>query len=179
MLLLLFIVGPSNAIKLPYHLVPQGGDSSFLGEVWYAEADTPVGPWAYARKIVTHNKYSFYNPKQHAYFDQDGGCIIYFEGTYSHTFSGSLENATPRYNYNQIVYRLNLDDRRLALSVAVYRVRDGQDGNEYLLCDGVEKARRWDSVEALQFFAIEPDRSHGKLVGVYARRMPSKNGRAE
>ena len=153
------------------------GDSSLLGEVWYAEADTPVGPWAYARKIVTHNKYSFYNPKQHPYFDQDGGRIIYFEGTYSHTFSGSLENATPRYDYNQIMYRLNLDDRRLALPVAVYRVRDGQDGNEYLLRDGVEKARRWDSVEAIQFFAIEPDRSHGKLVGVYARSIPSKNGR--
>jgi len=41
--------------------VQQFGESSYLGEVWYAEADTPVGPWAYARKIVTHNKYSFYN----------------------------------------------------------------------------------------------------------------------
>ena len=153
------------------------GDRSLLGEVWYAEADTPVGLWAYARKIATHRKYSFYNPKQHPYFDQDGGRLIYFEGTYSHTFSGSLETATPRYDYNQLMYRLNLDDLRLALPVAVYRVRDGRGGNEYFLRDGVEKAKRWDSVEAVQFFAVEPDRAHGKLVGVHARKVPGKNGR--
>ena len=153
------------------------GDGSLLGEVWYAEADTPVGQWAYARKIATHKKYSFYNPKQHPYFDQDRGRLIYFEGTYSHTFSGSLETATPRYDYNQIMYRLNLDDPRLALPVAVYKLRDGQDRSEYLLRDGVEKAGKWASVEAIQFFAVEPDRSHGKLVGVYARKTPGKNAR--
>ncbi len=86
--------------------------SSFLGEVWYAEAPTPVGPWKRAIKIATHDKYSFYNPKQHPYFDQEGGRIIYFEGTYSHTFSGN-EYATPRYDYNQIMYRLDLADERL------------------------------------------------------------------
>ena len=47
--------------------------TSYLGEVWYAEADTPQGPWVYARKIVTHDGYSFYNPKQHPIFDQDKG----------------------------------------------------------------------------------------------------------
>jgi hypothetical protein len=41
------------------------GESSVLGEVWFAEADAPTGPWVYARKVVTHDKYSFYNPKQH------------------------------------------------------------------------------------------------------------------
>src|SRR5262249_21700471 len=40
------------------------GSTSFLGEVWFAEADTPLGPWVFARKIVSHEKYSFYNPKQ-------------------------------------------------------------------------------------------------------------------
>ena len=43
-----------------------------LGEIWYAEADTPLGPWVYARKIVTHEKYSFYNPRHHPMFDQAG-----------------------------------------------------------------------------------------------------------
>jgi len=152
------------------------GDSSSLGEVWYAEADTPVGQWAYARKIATHNKYSFYNPKQHPYFDQAGGRIIYFEGTYSHTFSGSPETATPRYDYNQIMYRLNLDDPRLTLPVAVYKVRDSRDGNEYLLRGAVEKMGKWDSVEALAFFAVEPGRANDMLVGVYARRIPDKTG---
>jgi hypothetical protein len=91
--------------------VEQGG-SSFLGEVWYAEAPAPIGPWQNAVKIVTHDQYSFYNPKQHPYFDQNGGRTIYFEGTYTHTFSGNHER-TPRYEYNQIMYRLDLADERL------------------------------------------------------------------
>ena len=95
------------------------GSTSFLGEVWYAEADTPLGPWVYARKIVTHDKYSFYNPKQHPMFDKDGGRIIFFEGTYATTFSGNPD-PTPRYDYNQIMYQLDLSDRRLALPVAIY-----------------------------------------------------------
>jgi hypothetical protein len=92
----------------------QAGGSSYLGEVWYAEADTPLGPWSQAVKIVTHDRYSFYNPKQHPMFDQDGGRIIFFEGTYSHTFSGNREQ-TPRYDYNQVMYRLDLSDPRLVL----------------------------------------------------------------
>ena len=34
-------------------------------------------------------QYSFYNPKQHPMFDKDGGRIIFFEGTYTTTFSGN------------------------------------------------------------------------------------------
>ena len=92
----------------------QSGGTSFLGEVWYAEANTPTGPWADAVKVVTHERYSFYNPKQHPMFDQKGGQVIYFEGTYTHTFSGNPE-ATPRYDYNQVMYRLDLAGPRLAL----------------------------------------------------------------
>jgi len=91
--------------------VEQGG-TSFLGEVWYAEAEVPIGPWQRAKKIVTHDKYSFYNPVHHPFFDQAGGRLIYFEGTYTRTFSGNAD-ATPRYDYNQVMYRLNLDDERL------------------------------------------------------------------
>ncbi|MCA9053330.1 MAG: hypothetical protein KDA75_05810 [Planctomycetaceae bacterium] len=92
--------------------VQKHGNSSFLGEVWYAESDRPEGPWTRAMKIVTHDRYSFYNPTQHAFFDQDGGRLIYFEGTYTHTFSGN-PNPTPRYDYNQIMYRLDLSDPQL------------------------------------------------------------------
>ena len=178
--------------------VQQFGESSFLGEVWYAEADTPIGPWAYARKIVTHNKYSFYNPKQHPYFDQAGGRVIFFEGTYSYSFSDSAENATPRYDYNQVMYRLNLDDPRLALPVAVYQIRDAPPflsspapaspaarrgsgtedtgGKDYLLRDGVEKAGKWDLVESVPFYAIEPAKADANLVAVYAVKVPAKTG---
>ncbi len=41
-----------------------------------------------------------------------GGRLIYFEGTYTQTFSGNPV-ATPRYDYNQIMYRLDLADPRL------------------------------------------------------------------
>jgi len=91
----------------------QGG-SSYLGEVWYAEADSPEGPWTEATKIATHDNYSFYNPKQHPMFDEQGGRVIYFEGTYTATFSGNPRK-TPRYDYNQIMYRLDLADPRLGL----------------------------------------------------------------
>jgi len=95
-----------------------GGNSSNLGEIWYAEADRPEGPWKYARKIVTHDRYSFYNPKHHPFFDQDGGRVIYFEGTYAATFSRPDREATPRYDYNQVMYRLDLSDPRLKLPEA-------------------------------------------------------------
>jgi hypothetical protein len=97
----------------------QSGGTSLLGEVWYAEADTPLGPWVYARKVVTHDRYSFYNPRHHPLFDSKDGRHIYFEGTYTHTFSGNPDR-TPRYDYNQIMYRLDLADPRLALPVPIY-----------------------------------------------------------
>jgi hypothetical protein len=90
------------------------GGTSLLGEVWYAEAKQPLGPWQSPRKVVTHNQYSFYNPVQHPEFDQQGGRLIYFEGTYTREFSGNPE-PTPRYDYNQIMYRLDLANPRLAL----------------------------------------------------------------
>jgi hypothetical protein len=92
--------------------VQAGGSSSYLGEVWFTEAGDPTGPWSWAKKIVTHEKYTFYNPAQHPFFDQEGGRMIYFEGTYANTFSGNPD-ATPWYDYNQIMYRLDLADPRL------------------------------------------------------------------
>ena len=91
------------------------GDSSYLGEIWYAEADAPGGPWRKAVKILTHDQYSFYNPKQHPYFSKEGGRVIYFEGTYTAMFSKAPVK-TPRYDYNQIMYRLDLDDERLQIA---------------------------------------------------------------
>jgi hypothetical protein len=94
-------------------IAEESGGTSPLGEVWFAEADAPTGPWVHAVKIATHNKYSFYNPKQHPMLDKDGGRVIFFEGTYSDFFSGAPAK-TPRYDYNQIMYKLDLSDPRLA-----------------------------------------------------------------
>ncbi len=94
-------------------IAAEQGGASFLGETWYAESRDLSGPWPKARKLVTHDRYSFYNPVHHPFFDQEGGRVIYFEGTYTHTFSGNAQQ-TPRYDYNQIMYRLDLSDPRLA-----------------------------------------------------------------
>ncbi len=101
------------------------GGTSYLGEVWFAEADTPLGPWVFARKIVTHDRQTFYNPKQHPFLDKDNGRILFFEGTYTNTFSGNPET-TPRYEYNQILYKLDLADPRLNLPVAIYALSGEQ-----------------------------------------------------
>lgn len=92
--------------------VQEQGDLSYLGEVWYLESPQIEGPWRKAVKIASHPKYSFYNPSHHAFFDQQGGRFIYFQGTYAETFSGN-PTPTPRYDYNQLMYRLDLDDERL------------------------------------------------------------------
>jgi len=103
-----------NAFRQRWVMIAvQEGGTSYLGEVWYAEAPEPTGPWRKAIKIATHTNYSFYNPVQHAFFDQEGGRLIYFEGTYTTTFANHPE-PTPRYEYNQVLYQLDLGDPRLA-----------------------------------------------------------------
>jgi hypothetical protein len=141
------------------------GGTSFLGEVWYAEADTPLGPWVYARKVVTHQRYSFYNPRHHPFLDKAGGRVIFFEGTYTHTFSGNPEQ-TPRYDYNQIMYKLDLGDPRVMLPVAVYRTGEGQ----FTLGD--EKGRK-----EVAFFAH--DRPGKGTVPVYGMEGRLRAGKGE
>jgi hypothetical protein len=89
------------------------GKPSAFGELWYAEADSPLGPWGPAVKILSHANYTFYNPRLHPEFTPAGSPILLFEGTYTQTFA-DRPPATPRYDYNQILYRLDLDDPKLA-----------------------------------------------------------------
>lgn len=118
------------------------------GAIYYAEADTPVGPWVYAKRVVDHEHYTFYWPAQHPEFDAEGGKVIYFEGTYTAEFSDARAK-TPRYDYNQLMYRLRLDDPRLALPAPVYRLAGGR------LCQrsGVSD---WSAVVGIEGFAVPP-----------------------
>ncbi|MCF7787421.1 MAG: hypothetical protein K9N47_14930 [Prosthecobacter sp.] len=88
------------------------GKPSAFGEIWYAEADAPTGPWGRAVKILTHENYTFYNPRLHPDFTPDGSPVLFFEGTYTMQFADHAA-PTPRYDYNQILYRLDLDDPKL------------------------------------------------------------------
>jgi hypothetical protein len=92
--------------------VQHSGKKSLLGEVWYAESRHLTGPWGTAVQIATHPNYSFYNPAHHPFLDQQNGRLIHFEGTLTRTFSGN-PSPIPRYDYNQLLYRLDLDDPRL------------------------------------------------------------------
>jgi len=145
------------------------GATSMLGEIWFAEADTPLGPWIYAQKIVSHDRYSFYNPKQHPMFDKDHGRVIFFEGTYTTTFSGNRD-PTPRYDYNQIMYQLDLSDRRLALPVAIYEVPRGPSGSYRLQTKSAILDLEQAPSPRVAFFA--PDREGIALLPVYERDDP-------
>ena len=153
--------------------VEGGGVTSNLGEVWYTEGDSPLGPWAYAVKIITHDQYTFYNPKQHPMLAQDGGRLIYIDGTYSHDFSGNPDQ-TPRYDYNPIMYRLDLADPRLILPVAVYRHAEENHATWSRFIAGTpDDASSAPDRSQIAFFAC--DRAYGTLIPVY--RDDARSGR--
>lgn len=94
--------------------VQRFGKPSLIGEVWYAESDAPTGPWKNAVKVLSHDHYTFYNPRLHADLigPPDGernSPVLLFEGTYTKEFSGNTISS-PRYDYNQVMYRLDLDE---------------------------------------------------------------------
>ncbi len=92
--------------------VEKFGQKSPLGTLWYAEADSPVGPWEKASEILSHDNYTFYNPRLHPECTPPDSPVLFFEGTYTAEFADHAE-PTPRYNYNQILYRLDLDSPEL------------------------------------------------------------------
>jgi len=93
------------------------GKPSAFGELWYAEADAPTGPWGPAVKVLSHENYTFYNPRLHPEFTPPDSPILIFEGTYTMQFA-DRPAPTPRYDYNQILYRLDLDSPALAAAGA-------------------------------------------------------------
>lgn len=110
-------------LKLWVNIVQQRFGDSFAGEIWLSTANSPVGPWGHCVKVATHhmdqdtyksNSNDFYNPVQHHELMQEGGRVVYFSGTFTNTFSGNPW-PTPYYDYNNIMYRLDLDDPRLGL----------------------------------------------------------------
>jgi hypothetical protein len=85
----------------------KGGDTSFLGEIWLATAPSPTGPWTGARKVATHDNYTFYNPVLHPEAFRADSPVIHFEGTYVTTFTNN-QQPTPRWDYNQVLYQVDL-----------------------------------------------------------------------
>ncbi len=82
---------------------------------------------------------------------------------------------TPRYEYNQIMYKVSLDDQRLFLPVPVYLVRLDTDEYDLQLRETVAKQSNWNKIEKILFFAFPPDRKLRGMVPVYKTM---KNNRA-
>ncbi|MFO1501096.1 MAG: hypothetical protein U1G07_22350 [Verrucomicrobiota bacterium] len=101
------------------------GKPSAFGELWYAEAESPLGPWGKAVKVLSHENYTFYNPRLHPGLMKAASSILLFEGTYTDQFSGAKQ-PTARYDYNQVLYRLDLDDP--ALRGAFANSANGKNG---------------------------------------------------
>ena len=164
-----------NAWLRRWVLIAQGN----LGEVWFGCADSPVGPWVYCRKIADHDRYTFYNPVHHPFFDQDGGRTIFFEGTFTNWFTDSVPKV-PRYDYNQILYRLNLERSELVLPVPVYRRRCR--GGKASACRTLTEpapADRAEPIEGIAFFALPANRPGAGLVPVYAHPDGLRPGTSE
>jgi hypothetical protein len=88
------------------------GKPNAFGELWYAEADQPTGPWGPAVKVLSHDNYTFYNPRLHPEFTPEDSSVLIFEGTFTTLFTEGSQ-PTPRHDYNQVLYRLDLDDPAL------------------------------------------------------------------
>ncbi|MFM8577620.1 MAG: tryptophan-rich sensory protein [Planctomycetaceae bacterium] len=89
------------------------GKPSAFGEIWYAEAESALGPWGPAVKIVSHDNYTFYNPRLHPEFTEPDSPTLIFEATFTQQFADKPAPVA-RYDYNQVLYRLELDDPALA-----------------------------------------------------------------
>jgi len=82
------------------------------GTVYYSEADQPQGPWVKAVPVSSQLPYRLYNVARHPFFDSADGRFIYYEGTFIHKLS-QTDVVVPDYDYNNLVYRLDLSDPRL------------------------------------------------------------------
>lgn len=155
-----------NKYRKKWVMILQSKELLPLGDTWYAEGDTPVGPWIYVKKIATHNKYNFYNVTQHPLFDKENGRFIYFDGTYSILLSQTTHE-TPRYDYNPIMYRLDLADPRLYLPAPIYSVKNTEGPTLFQFRQTVDSLSTWKKISNIPFLAIPPDRKIDGLIPVY------------
>ncbi len=145
-----------NSYRQKWIMIASGNP---LGEVWYSEADTPVGPWAYSLKIADHVN-AFYNPKHHPYFDKEDGKQIYFEGTYTKGWRPEA-SITPYYHYNQLMYTLRLDEEDVFLPEPVYYIDPGFSF----------KSKKENAM--ISFFAFSLERKNDEMIPIYI----SENGK--
>ena len=148
-----------NSFRKQWVMITQG----HTGEIWYAEADTFTGPWLYARRVVEHDSYNFYNPVHHPWFDRDGGKTLFFEGTYTSFFSRDGYKS-PRADYNQVMYRLALDQPSLLLPKPIYRVETTPGKWRLMNGQAVAAANLWPAVQQIEFCAFGENASASEML---------------
>jgi hypothetical protein len=105
----------------------------------FLEADTPMGPWVYSRKVLEYENYGSYGTRHHAFFDKSNGREIFFESTYT-TFFSAAPAETPWYNYNQIMYKLDLDTPAIVMPVPVYDLSAATTPGNFVTKKGLRPA---------------------------------------
>ncbi|KAG2373735.1 hypothetical protein C9374_011824 [Naegleria lovaniensis] len=155
-----------NAFRDLYILIAEQNDGteSSLGEIWYSEGLTPIGPFLYGVKIVTHQKMDFYNPSHHYEFDEHNGKIIYFEGTYSNFWTNLPP--TPKYNYNQQMYRLDVSKASEQIPIAVFKRND----NNFHTLDRKVVRKTSPKLVAVEFYAFSKP-CESACIAIYQHKM--------
>lgn len=97
---------------LDYHFHPERRKAFLTRRNLVCCGCHPARPVEPAVKILSHDNYTFYDPRIQSDPAPDGASFILFEGTYTAQFADHAR-PTPRYNYDQIRYRLDLDDPQL------------------------------------------------------------------
>lgn len=144
-----------NNFRRRWVMINQGNRA---GELVYAEADTPTGPWAFARRVCEFADYNLYNPVIHPWFSRGGGKTIFFEGTYTNYFS-SAAGKNPEADYNQVMFKLDLERSEMLMPIAVYSLADSQ----LLDAASITASGRWNEVRGIEFFAFSRDLEHPDL----------------
>ncbi len=163
-------------------MVVNNGGTGSMGDIYAAVGDTPLGPWGYAQRVASFSWMSFYNPCEDWFFNQHHGRKVFFEATYSSMFSPS-HTPTPRYNYNQLMYSLNLANPRLLLPAPIYGTGPANSAAELKPANRLGHSRpgRW-----IAFFALSQARPGWQAIYATAsagpgsrltRRVPGSHSR--
>jgi hypothetical protein len=113
-------------IAVRKHEAASDGTSRF-GEIYACEASEITGPWRECTNVVTHNVTgsSCYNPMALPWLEEEGGRVVFLACTFTSMTSGTdgasdracrfddyggvdCAVAVPRYEYNNLVFRLDL-----------------------------------------------------------------------
>ncbi|MDD3001221.1 MAG: hypothetical protein PHF29_05645 [Candidatus Riflebacteria bacterium] len=160
-----------NPYRQRWIMIAQGE----TGEILYSEADTFNGPWIYARSVVKHDSYNFYNPVHHLWFDKDNGSKVFFEGTYTSFFTRDGYK-TPRADYNQVMYSLDISRPELILPEPIYCVNDERGGRRLMNGAAVKAQDMYNRVSHIEFCAFSSNRGFEKILKpVYDHSQPNSD----